>query len=549
MAASDVSSVQDKMEKSLRCHQVIHGEVIEGEIFIKSQNPQCYRPCNRHKYQMMDMFCRTCTLPICRSCCNSGHQGHACCGLIEQAEMCKIQLHEVCENTNGLLIVLTNTIDETMHQVQQANADITKAFDHVKSTLKTQHGEFKDVNKILLLQDLENVHMCVKKTTDLIIEQLMMTLGRLEALKSNQVNLADTGSLYDYVRATESIRRDVEDHCGRQLPRFMWSCQFVTKNRAGDGCPSGRVELIQTEEKFGDRMGKAGRIDLNYDKDPVNGMVVHKDHIYAVHTRRLIVYCFNDEGDLITEYTHGDLKATSISDMCLMMDGDTAMLVVSNSWGPSLIWLMINDDLSMTHHYTRYVGYSPCSLHNDRGTLIVCDYGQKIHRYTFDGNPLEVITLHEESMPWSVTGANDGQHYFIGSCVVAAIDRRGNVMGYYQDHIHGIKLHTRSDILVDAKGRILISDDNQVLLLSNRGDKVCRLLKEYETKSSCLHLDHDKDRLYVSGKDWYDVNHVSIYDYSKLTGDNPFVDMITKLELILEMWMMCFWRCIIQINK
>ena len=50
-----------------------------------------------------------------------------------------------------------------------------------------------------------------------------------------------------------------------------------------------------------------------------------------------------------------------------MKDGDTAMLVVSDGTNKSLIWIKITDDVTMDHHHTQQLNYSPCGSYIDKG--------------------------------------------------------------------------------------------------------------------------------------------------------------------------------------
>ena len=76
----------------------------EGEAFTKSKVPS-YPPCHRHKHQVMDLYCCTCNIPICTTS-HGNHNGHTCCELDKQAELCKTQLEQICEDTDRLIKVV-----------------------------------------------------------------------------------------------------------------------------------------------------------------------------------------------------------------------------------------------------------------------------------------------------------------------------------------------------------------------------------------------------------------------------------------------------------
>ena len=58
-----------------------------------------------------------------------------------------------------------------------------------------------------MLSDLQEARRLMKKTTDVIADSQMMTLGNFESLKSCQVKLSDKDNPYNYVTVTDSIQR------------------------------------------------------------------------------------------------------------------------------------------------------------------------------------------------------------------------------------------------------------------------------------------------------------------------------------------------------
>ena len=127
---------------------------------------------------------------------------------------------------------------------------------------------------------------------------------------------------------------------------------------------------------------EVSRIRLHaQDKGDVCGMVVYKQRVYVVNGTGLIVYCYTPDGSLSHKYDHKSGENASVRGMCFMKNEDTAMLVVSDFTSKSLIWIKIIDDVTMVHHHTQQLDYSPRGLYNDQGDLLVCDvFSHKIHR-------------------------------------------------------------------------------------------------------------------------------------------------------------------------
>ena len=555
-----------------KSHQVIPAS--EGEAFTKSKVP-LYPPCHRHKHYVMDLYCRTCNMPVCVTCSQGDHRGHECCDLEKQAEMCKIKLEQICKDTDGLIDVVKKAIDKTKCQEKQAEADIDDACDAVKSTFKIMHKKLNEEEK-KMLSNLDHVRRRIKKTIDVTIDSQMMTHASLESLKLCQVKLTKKKSAYDFSTVTDSMQRDVEKHFCRELPGIIWKSETVRKAKSAQLRYQGKVDLVESAETenvevtgsvasdkqvevsgsvasdkqvevtgsvTSDKqveVKEVSRIRLHVQNNDVYGMVVYNQRVYVVHNTGLIVYCYTPDGSLSHKYEHKGRASACIRGMCLMIEREAAILVVSDASNKALVWISISDDVTMDHHHTQHLDYRPRGSYNDRGDLMVCDPdNHKIHRYTHDGQTLGVINLPGDVRPWRVTRHGDGDQYVVsdwGNAQVVMIDGRGQVKTRYKGDIHGVRLGRPLDVITDPHRGVLISDPlhHQVLLLRRTGD-VVKILDQHVTAPFSLYLDTDHHRLYVSGEDQHYVHHVFIFNYKLLTGGKKLTMKITKLDMKVEL--------------
>ena len=534
-----------------KSHQVV--TVSEGEAITKSKVPP-YPPCHRHKHQLMDLYCCTCNIPICTTCSHGSHSGHTCCELDKQAEVCKTKIDQIREDTDELIHVVKQAMDKTTRQVKQAEADIDDACDNVKSAFKIMHDKLnKEENK--MLSNLQAARRRVKKTGDVTADSQMMTLASLQSLKSCQVKLTDKDSPYDYVTVTDSIQRDVDNHYNKELSGIMWTSKIKRTNELRH---QGRVDMAQSmvtenveinqkvtgtgsvESDEQVEVKEVSRIRLHdQDKGAVCGMVVYYQRVYVVHYKGLIVYCYTPDGSLSHKYEHKGGENASVRGMSLMKDGDTAMMVVSDVTSKSLIWIKITDDVTMDHHHTQQLDYSPRGSCVDQGDLMVCDPdNHKIHRYRHDGQTLAVINLPDDVSPRWLTRHGDGGQYVISDWdndQVVMIDNKGQVKTSYKAGVHGVELGWPRDVITDPHRGVLIAnyDHNQVLLLRRTGD-VVKILDQHVRYPDILYLDTDHHRMYVSGVDQHGVQHVFIFTYKLLTDGKKLTMKMTKLDMNVE---------------
>ena len=270
------------------------------------------------------------------------------------------------------------------------------------------------------------------------------------------------------------------------------------------------------EVKEVEEVEEVGRIHLQSQTYSVSGMVVYNNCVYTTQIKGEMVYCYSDTGEFICKYEHkgGD----DFEGMCLILDGNTAMLVISDFTNKALVWIVIRDDVTMEYHHTQQLDYHPNGSYNDSGDLMVCDAdNHKIHRYRRDGHPLGVMTLPDDVHPCYVTRRGDSDQYVISDpwCdQVITVDKDGELRTRYKDH--GVKLGTPQGVVTDGQGRLLVSDltQHQVLILGGDGDEMRQLLQPHHLMyPSSMYLDTDQHRLYVSGTDQDEECHVFVYKY------------------------------------
>ena len=524
-------------------HQVITAS--EGAAFTKSKL-FFYPPCHRHKHKVMDVYCLKCNQPMCSICSNSTHNGHQQCDLDQHAKVCKTKLEQISEDTDGLIHVVKKTINKTSIHIKQAEADIDDACHNIKSTFKRMHDKLNEEEKTIL-SDLGEARKRVKHTCDGIVDSQMMTQTSLEKLKSSQIKLADKDSAYDYVTVTDYLIKELDNHFNKELAGITWNSQILRRCES-DKLHQGRVDLgksviIRKENVSGsvasDKQGKAeevSRIRLQaWEGGHVEGIVVYNQRVYVVHDNALIVYCYTPDGSLSHKYEHKGEKHIYVKGMTLMMDGNTAMLVVSGS--RSLVWIRIIDAVTMNHHHTQQFDDFLGGSYNDSGDLMVCTRsGHKIHRYRHNGWITSVMKLSDNVHPDKVARHGDSDRYvIISGGDFMSTNSNGQVETHYKGEIQGVKLRCASDVITDPHKGVLIADCRQdhVLLLRRSGD-VVKILDQHVTSPHTLCLDTDHHRLYVSGTDRSGAHHVFVFNYTLPTYKRELTMKITKLHMTVE---------------
>ena len=389
--------------------------VTEGEALVKSMNPP-YPRCGRHNYQFMDMYCRTCNKPVCSTCSQAFHREHDCLDIEEEAQTCKTNLQQIYENTEGLIHHVKQAIDKTKYELQEAETDINNMSENVKSTFKIIH-EYFDKEEQKLMADLQEARKQVNKITNIIVDSQLKTLTSLENLKCRQINLLERNRVYDFATLTDSIQRDTENQHSKPLPRLLWSSNVVKKKEYATSSISGRVDVIQSEERNTNKqvhLQEVNRIRLKNQMLCVVGIAVYKQHIYTVHHKGFVVYCYTQDGELHSTYKHECKAKTAVQGMCIIKYRNTAMLVVSDWTDNAVVWISISDDATMEHFYTQQLYFKPRGICSDKDVVMICDYNHRIHLYMCgDNQSSSVIELPDQVTPWCIAHYGESGKYLV----------------------------------------------------------------------------------------------------------------------------------------
>ena len=319
---------EHKNSRFTKSHQVIVAS--DGEVFTKSKQPNL-PPCHRHKHQVMDLYCRTCDVPLCTTCCQINHQGHACIEIERQAEVCKSKLANMAGKIDGLLHQVKHAVSKTKCRAQEADKNIDDMCDNVRATFKKIHDKLSEEESKILL-DLQGARTRMQTTSSGIVDDQNKAMVSLEGLRACEAKLSAKDSIYDYVTVTDSLQRDVEIQLSEELPMFRWSAMKCTqKGKSLWKRKQGQVNVMVTEDRYRNPVVRqVNKIRLQaQDQGGVFGMATYKKRVYIVHNTGLTIYSYTPDGSLSETFEYESDETTHVERICLMMDGDSAMLVVS----------------------------------------------------------------------------------------------------------------------------------------------------------------------------------------------------------------------------
>ena len=280
-----------------------HGEIerTKKDIELDEVDPIIY--CKTHSRNVIDQYCVDCDLAACGTCLLRNHRHHNLVDLEEQAKISKQQLQGVIQQTDVLIKLIDDQIqDSEKHEKQSAN-DI--------SSIKRQ------INKVIegMISKLNKQRQQLFNSLDKIQEQkekVMMTLhngqefskAAVTSLRSYSNSMLRHGKDFDRVQQAGDIQSRLASVKKTRIPSFVWSRHDVkTASSRGDMTVaevSMTTDVMDTEAV--DRRVKgsgAGSVRDNVvskipmtEKDAVVGLEVMNQTVWVVHHGQSSVHAY-----------------------------------------------------------------------------------------------------------------------------------------------------------------------------------------------------------------------------------------------------------------
>ena len=90
--------------------------------------------CKRHTEHKLELYCLTCSLPMCNTCANTAHHKHERCEIEEQAGKCRLRLQNLVQRASCILHCLAAAHSFTENSQKHAKYVIESMIETIKTT-------------------------------------------------------------------------------------------------------------------------------------------------------------------------------------------------------------------------------------------------------------------------------------------------------------------------------------------------------------------------------------------------------------------------------
>ncbi|KAJ8298524.1 hypothetical protein KUTeg_025055 [Tegillarca granosa] len=516
------------------------------------QQESCKIPCQTHPKETVQMYCLTCTLPICHTCiAEKTHTNHDLDKLVNIAEKYKKYLaqfisktkQDISDHQTSLQSIQNNIQDYTEH-ADKTISDINKQREQIKSEAdkvaddmirEVEHRKFKDVTtmkekgdkiKKFISDDKELLGPCEEKVhsdTDTCVKDFKTVLS----YKKNKTTFSVTP-----LRPPIFVRNDVHG-----LQDIFGTLKDQTeKIRVVGGLkynPYGepiqkldyKIAPVGTSVNIGTVPTPAGTsVDISTDVISNIKLGINGTSVCAVSDKES--WCGSGFGvgkDLVLIQTNGTIKKkvnldNSLYDITVTSSGD----VIFTEWKGHTIRKYSSDKVTIVaNNLSPYQTQGLCVTSEQ--DILVCLYNEKndkVVRMSLNGQIKQTIQYNKQNKPLFsdpklVTENINGDICVVDDYrTVVVVNKDGQFSLKYPES--GKSTHTIGDcsgIACDKLGYILISDyvNSQVHQIDSDGKFVQFVLTEQHGIEKPLGLSIDnKGQLWVCYKNGTEVR---VYKY------------------------------------
>ena len=486
-----------------------HGEIEHNkkDIELDEADPIIY--CKIHARNVIDQYCVDCDLADCGTCLLRNHRHHKLVDLEEQAKISKQQLQGVIQQTDIIIKLIDDQIQNSeKHEKQSTNdinsikCQISKVVDSMISKLKNQRQQ--------LFKSLDTIQEQKDKVITAVHDGQEFTKAAVISLRSYSDNMLRHGRHLDLVQQTGDIQSRLASVDRSTVPLFVWRHHDNKASTQGDMAVA-KVSMT-TEVMDTDAMGSrvrgsgAGSVTDNVvskipliEQGGVVGLEVMKQTVWAVHLGQSSFQAY----PVTSPHQPQTFPIKGLSrpaDMVRFPPGQS-QLVISDYDNKKLLWIKLdqrNGVWKLTLQRSVKVNYCPLDLGVRDNQLLVCGDDSVIHVLSTSGKEKYLVNMPQGVVPYKAVAQLTSPGFIIRDSInkqVVLMTEKGEIQRTHlsQEGFRpwDIVCHGHSIYVTDR-------DNNLVDELSVDGRHVRQLIRGQGVRSPFRMCIDDTGRLYVA---------------------------------------------------
>ena len=478
--------------------------------------------CDQHPEAKLHLYCDTCQVPVCATCCMLTHKQHEYRELTAMGQECQDKLTQHSKTATGHIITLDKRREELEACQTNIQRDATKACKKVQQaahelrslvTKREQH----------LIQQIREEEKTALLEVKAACKELELNKATMQSLQSYIQALQVSGNITDQVVHTPGVQEQLHQQLAAPLGAVSWTASFKKETNsvavldAMLGTVSTESSVVTTKPVAG---GGSARdvVEMKLGAPlstltwPVSGTIaglgVVGDCVCATEWWQCSLWIHNTATNTFKMHT---LEGVSNVGMTVIHKGTDSTLVITDL-NKKLHFVTFNQNtLDITTHTVKDTTFEPrhINIHPVTGQLVIADRtNEAIVTCDTQGNTQNSIKVQTGVGLMKCAVATDDGFVILDHSKgrVHWVDSQGRVTHTYgQGDGEGLKYPCH--MMRGSQGHLVVADtDNHRLhLVDASGHLSCYLL----TKSDgiqypwCVWLDETASLLYVAHGPWW----------------------------------------------
>ena len=533
-----------------RAHKLRPAAEVDAKTLEAALKQASIPHCDQHPDMKLDLYCDTCQVPVCTTCCLLTHQQHKYRKLATVAQGCQDKLAEHSKTAArhiGTLDMHREELEASQTNIQRdadkACQEVHQAADELRSlvTKREQHliQHIREKEKTALLE----VKAACKETE--------LNKATMQSLQSYIQALQVSGNIADQVVHTPGVQEQLHQQQAAPLRAVTWTASFkkeansvaVLDAMLGTVSTDSPVVTTKPEAAGGRAMGvmpmKLGAplsTVIGAVNQYVTGVVVVGDCVCAISESTLWIH--NTATDTSKEHTLQGLRAVGMT----VIQKDTDNTLVVTDYNKKLHFVTFNQNaMNFTAHTVKVVTFEPghISIHAVTGQLVIADGTNKaIVTCDTQGNIQNRIKVQTDvGILRCAVGTDDGfvilDYSWSGN--VHWVDSQGRVTRTYGQS-DGENLKWPWHMVRGSQGQLVIADTNnhRLHLVDASGQLLCYLLTQSDgiKYPYCVWLEETTSLLYVAHQSGHKPEIRAVYTPRPIRANTTYAQHTLQVKLL-----------------
>ena len=503
-----------------RDHKLRPAAEVDAKTLKAALNQMKIPHCDQHPEAKLHLYCDTCQVPVCATCCMLTHQQHKYRELEAMRQECQDKLTLHSKTATGHIITLDKHREELEASQINIQRDATKACQEVQQAADELRSLVSKREQHLIQQIREE-----EKTALLEVKaackEIELNKATMQSLQSYIQALQVAGNITDQVVHTPGVQEQLHQQLAAPFRAVSWTASFkketnseavvdamlgtvstessvvATKPAAAGGSPI--MDVVQM--KLGTPLST---LTCPFRGTTVAGLVVVGDCVCATGYDNSSLWIRNTVTN--TSKVHR-LEGVCNEGLTVIHKGTDSTLVITD-YKKKLHFVTFNQNtLNITIYTVKDITFAPrrISIHSVTGQLVIADNTNKaIVTCDTQGNTQNSIKVQTDvDVMWCAVATDDGFVIldYSDPSRMHWVDSQGRVTHTY-GQCDGEGLKYPWHMVRGSQGHMVVADrDNHRLHLVHAGGHLsCYLLTRSDgiRYPHCVWLDETASLLYVA---------------------------------------------------